>query len=59
MRTKLFTLEDMDEEYLKGARRILTFLRDEGIICKPQDKCGECSKVDKFLIKLEKEVRNE
>jgi hypothetical protein len=58
MKEKIFTLEDMDEEYLKGARRILTFLREEGIICKRVDGCGECFKVDRFLIKLEKKVYN-
>ena len=52
-----FKINDMNEEYLKGARIIITFLREEGIICKSIDNCGECSKVDKFMKKLEKKVK--
>ena len=46
MTIKGFSINDMNEEYLKGARTIISFLRDEGIICKSIDKCGECSKVN-------------
>lgn len=58
MENKIFTLEDMDEEYIKGARNILNFLREEGIICRPIDNCSECRKVDSFFKKRKKEVKN-
>ena len=50
----IFSMEDMDRQYVEGFERALRFLRDEGIICEVNDRCGECSKIDKFLKKLKK-----
>lgn len=52
---KGFSLKDMTEEYVKGMRNVISFLREEGIICKREDNCGECNKIDIFLSKRIKE----
>lgn len=44
------------EEYLKGIEHTIQFLRKEGIICKKEDNCSECNKIDIFYNKRYKEV---
>lgn len=50
--TKNELINTIEEEYIKGAGNIINFLREEGIICKTEDNCNECLKVDEFFKKI-------
>lgn len=46
----------MTQEYIKGMNVMIDFLRRAGIICKTEDNCSECNKIDKFYNKRYEEV---
>ena len=49
----------MEEEYLKGMYILHNFLKDNGIVCKENDGCGECKKFHEFYNKHYEELNKQ